>query len=173
MSSKGIRIVAVALLLAGAGGWLAVWYKHPIRRINRQLTEIEKLIAKPPGERNLTALNKARLVSELFADHFEFVADPFDFHTRDRQQLIRGIQQYRSRAQTILLQILDRDISVAAEQHRATSHITALFITKARDISGREAYRVQINWLEQEGEWRMDYVRLLEIIEEPRGNWIP
>lgn len=173
MTSRRIRIAVVVLLLAGVGGWLAVWYQSPTRRIDRQLTEIEKLMAKPPGERNLTALNKARLASELFADDFEFVAKQFDFHTRDRQQLMRGIQQYRSRAQTILMQILDREISVAAEQSRATSHVTAHFITKARDISGREAYRLQINWLEQEGEWRMDYVRLLEIIEEPPRTWIP
>jgi hypothetical protein len=173
MSSKAIQVVIVALLLAAGGWWLVAWYTSPTRRIGRQLSEIEKLIAKPPGESNLTALNKARLAAELFADNFEFVAEEFDFHTRDRQQLLSGIHQYRSRSQTILMQVRDREISVVPEQHRATSYVIAHFITKARDISGREAYRFQINWLEQEGEWRMDYVRLLEIIEEPPRGWIP
>jgi hypothetical protein len=87
--------------------------------------------------------------------------------------LIAGIQAYRSRAQTILMQFPDTEVSVDAEQGRATTHVTAQFITTARDIAGREAYRFQINWVEEEGEWRMDYVRLLEIIEEPPRAWIP
>lgn len=173
MSSRGIRAVVIAVLAAAAAWWLYTWCTSPVRRIGQQLSEIEKLIAKPPGESNLTALNKAQLATELFADNFEFVAEQFDFHTRDRQQLLSGIHQYRSRSQTILMQIRDREISVVPEQHRATSYVTAHFITKARDISGREAYRFQINWLEQEGEWRMDYVRLLGIIEQPPRAWIP
>lgn len=161
------------LLVLLGGWWLLSWYTSPERRINAQLSEIQKLISKAPGENNLNALAKARAATGLFADSFEFVAEPFDFHTRDRQQLISGIHQYRSRAQTILMQFPDKDLSVDKEHGRATSQVTAHFITKARDVAGREAYRFQINWVEQDGEWRMDYVRLLEIIDEPPRSWIP
>jgi len=167
-------VFAVAALLILFGGWLWFdWYTSPERRINAQLGEIQKLISKAPGENNLNALAKARAATELFADSFEFEARQFDFHTRDRQQLISGIHQYRSRTQTILMQLPEKDLSVDPQQGRATSQVTAHFITKARDIMGREAYRFQINWVEQEGEWRMDYVRLLEIIDEPPRSWIP
>jgi hypothetical protein len=160
----------VVLLLIG-GWWLYRWFTSPQRLIERNLATIQKLISKPPGESDLAALGKARSAAELFANRFEFEAEQFDFHTRDRRQLISGIHQYRSRAQTILMQLRDQELSVDERHGRATSHVTALFITKARDFAGREAYRFQINWLEQEGEWRMDYVRLLEIIEEPPGAW--
>ncbi len=162
----GLAAVAVAV-------WLLHWYTSPERRIERQLGRIQRAISKPPGESNLTALAKARAATDLFADSFEFVAEPFDFHTRDRQRLIAGIHQYRSRAQTILMQLPEKQISVDAASGRATSYVTVLFITKARDLAGREAYRFQINWVEEEGEWRMDFVRLLEILEEPPRAWIP
>ena len=173
MPSRPVVFAVAALLILFGGWWWFDWYTSPERRINAQLGEIQKLISKAPGENNLNALAKARAATELFADSFEFEAQQFDFHTRDRQQLISGIHQYRSRTQTILMQFPEKDLSVDPQQGRATSQVTAHFITKARDIAGREAYRFQINWVEQEGEWRMDYVRLLEIIDEPPRSWIP
>jgi len=171
--SRSVSLALGGLLILIGGWWLYGWYTSPERRINAQLGEIQKLISKAPGENNLNALAKARSATQLFADSFEFEAQQFDFHTRDRQQLIAGIHSYRSRAQTILMQFPDKDLSVDPQHGRATSQVTAQFITKARDITGREAYRFQINWVEQEGEWRMDYVRLLEIIDEPPRSWIP
>ena len=160
-------VVAVAALVVLFAGWrLLSWYTSPERRINVQLGEIRKLIAKAPGENNLEALAKARKATDLFADSFEFEARQFDFHTRDRQRLISGIHAYRSRSQAILMQYPDKEISVDPGHGRATSHVTVQFITKARDLAGREAYRFQINWVERDGEWRMDYVRLLEVLDE-------
>lgn len=173
MPSKPVRTALGGLLLIIGSWWLYGWYTSPERRINKQLSQIQKLISKAPGENNLNALAKARAATDLFADTFEFEAEQFDFHTRDRQQLISGIHQYRSRAQTILMQIPEKELSVDARHGRATSHVTAQFITKTRDLTGREAYRFQINWLEQDGVWRMDYVRLLEILEDPPRSWIP
>lgn len=173
MPSRPVVIAVAALLVLIGGFGFLRWYTSPERRIHSQLSEIQKLISRAPGENNLNALAKARAATELFAASFEFEAEQFDFHTRDRRQLIAGIQAYRSRAQTILMQFPDTEVSVDAEQGRATTHVTAQFITTARDIAGREAYRFQINWVEEEGEWRMDYVRLLEIIEEPPRAWIP
>ena len=173
MPSRPVVLALGGLLILLGGWWLFGWYTSPERRINAQLGEIQKLISKAPGENNLNALAKARSATKLFAESFEFEAQQFDFHTRDRQQLISGIHQYRSRAQTILMQFPDKDLSVDPRHGRATSQVTAYFITKARDITGREAYRFQINWVEQDGQWRMDYVRLLEVIGEPPRSWIP
>lgn len=173
MPSRSVVAIVVGLVVLLAGWGLWDWYFSPERRINAQLREIQRLISKAPGESNLEALAKARAATDLFAENFEFEARQFDFHTRDRQQLISGIQSYRSRAQTILMQFPEKELSVGHEGDRATSLVTAYFITKARDLTGREAYRFQINWVGQEGEWRMDYVRLLEILEEPPRSWIP
>lgn len=173
MPSRSLVLGLGGLLALVAGWWLYSWYTSPERRVNAQLGEIQRLISKAPGESNLEALGKARAAAELFADSFEFEAPQFDFHTRDRQRLISGIHAYRSRAQTVLMQFPEKDISVDPEHRRATSDVTASFVTKARDLAGREAYRFQINWVEQDGEWRMDYVRLVEVLEEPPRSWIP
>jgi hypothetical protein len=161
---------AAALVLLGVAAlWLFSWYRSPERRIHRSIAEIEKLVAKAPGEDNLTALGKARKIGELFAEEFEFEAQPFDFSTRDRQRLTAAIHQYRSRSQAIAVEIRDRETSVDPQQGRGTSHLTVEFLTKFQDLAGREAYRFQINWVEEGGEWRIDYVRLLEVIDAPSG----
>ena len=170
---KPLGLAAAALVVIVGGWWWYSWLTSPERLIDKQLGRIQELVSKAPGEDSLGALAKARSVSELFADNFEFVAEQFDFHTRDRRQLISGIQQYRSQAQSILMHYPGKDLSVDPDESRATSLVTVQFFTQARDLSGREAYRFQINWLEQDGEWRMDYVRLLEIMEEPPRSWIP
>ena len=163
--SRPRLFIAVCLLLVGSF-LLIRWCVSPERRIHRNIARIESLVAKAPTEDNLTALGKARSLTELFAETFEFEAEQFDFSTRDRQRLAAGVHQYRSRSQAIAVQIRQHELSVSPEQSRATSHLTVEFMTRFQDISGREAYRFQINWVEQEGEWLIDYVRLLEIIAE-------
>ena len=170
---RPLRLVLGAIALILGGWWWYGWFTSPERQIAKQLGRIQKLISKAPGEDNLRALAKAKQATGLFADNFEFVAEQFDFHTRDRQQLISGIHQYRSRAETILMQFTEKELSVDTEHGRATSHVTAQFISKAKDLAGREAYRFQINWMEKDGEWRMDYVQLQEILEELPSSWIP
>ena len=164
--SRPRLLIAACLLLVGSF-LLIRWYTSPERRINRNISRIEKLVAKAPTEDNLTALGKARTLTELFAENFEFEAEQFDFSTRDRQRLAAGVHQYRSRSQAIAVGVRDHELSVSREQGRATSHLTIEFMTRFRDLAGREAYRFQVNWVEQEGRWLIDYVRLLEIIAEP------
>jgi len=161
---------ATALALLGVAVlWLFTWYRSPERRIHRRIAQIESLVAKAPGEDNLTALGKARKLSELFAEPFEFEAEPFDFSTRDRQRLAAAIHQYRSRSQAIAVEIRDRETTVDREQGRGTSLLTVEFLTKFQDLAGREAYRFQINWVDEDGEWRIDYVSLLEILTATPG----
>lgn len=173
MSRRTLAILAILLAVLLAGGTFIRWYNSPDRKIRRQLDRIQRLIAKAPGESNLTGLGKARAVTELFSDPFEFIAEHYQFETRDRQRLAAGVHQYRSAAQTIAMQISDLELHVDLGSRRATSHLTADFITSARDLTGREAYRFQVNWIERQQEWLIDYVLLLEVIEEPQHPWIP
>ena len=161
------RIVAVAALTLVAVLWLYRWYNSPERQINRNIAKIQESVAKSPLEDNLTALGKARSLTELFADNFEFVAEQFDYATRDRQSLAAGVHQYRSRSQAIGVEIRERELSVSSDQGRATSHLTVVFLTRFQDMAGKEAYRFQINWVEREGDWQIDYVNLLEVIPDP------
>jgi len=171
LSRKGLQAtVALAALLVG--GWLVVrWWVSPERQIDRNIKRIQKLVSKAPGESNLVALAKARGISEMFADSFEFRAEGFDFYTRDRQRLAAGVHRYRSLSQAIAMHVRDRELTVDTEHRRATCYLRVDFVTKARDITGREAYRFQIDWVEQGDDWKIDYVELLEILEEPGRAW--
>jgi hypothetical protein len=172
LSRRGLQ-AAVALAVLLIGGWLAVrWWVSPERRVNRNIKKIQELVSKTPGESDLVALGKARRLSEMFADNFEFRAAGFDFYTRDRQRLAAGAHQYRSFSQAIAMRVRQKELTVDKEHRRASTYLTADFVTKARDITGREAYRFRIDWVEQEGDWKIDYVELLEILEEPTRAWI-
>jgi hypothetical protein len=154
------------------GGWLVVrWWVSPQRQVNRKIKEMQKLVSKTPGESDLVALGKARKISEMFADPFEFRAEGFDFYTRDRQRLAAGVHQYRRFSQAIAMRVREKELTVDEEHRRASTYLTADFVTKARDITGREAYRFRIDWVEEGDDWKIDYVELVEILEEPTRAW--
>lgn len=164
--------MAVTLIVLLIGGWLVVrWWMSPQRQVNRNIKEIQKLVSKTPGESDLVALGKARRISEMFADIFEFRAEGFDFYTRDRQRLAAGVHQYRRFSEAIAMRVRDKELTVDKEHRRASTYLIADFVTSARDITGREAYRFRIDWVEQEDDWKIDYVELLEILEEPTRPW--
>lgn len=168
MSSESSRNLRFALLAFAAA--LAVWF-FAIRspgvdgQVRRRLDEVQKLVGKVPGETNLESLNKARKISELFATDFEFTAPQFDFATRDRRTLVGAIHDYRSRSSTVAMLTRDVEVSVDEAARRATVHLVAEFVSGVDDILGREAYAFQINLKEENDEWRIDYVRLLEVLE--------
>ena len=171
MSRRGLQ-TSVGLVVLLIGGWLAVrWWVSPERQVNSNIKEIQQLVSKTPGESDLVALGKARRISEMFADNFEFRAEGFDFYTRDRQRLAAGAHQYRSFSQAIAMRVREKELTVDSEHRRASTYLTADFVTKARDITGREAYRFRSDWVEQGGEWKIDDVELVEILEEPTRAW--
>lgn len=167
MTNRALRAVAVVVTLIVAFWVFWGWWGSDQRRIKRQVKRLQKLVTKNLGEGNLGALNRAREITEIFADPFDFEAKQFDFRSSDRQSLAVGIHNYRSRAETIRMRIRDWQLDVDKPSRRASLHVTTDFVTDFRDLTGREAYRWQVNWVEQEGEWRIDYVRLLEVIEDP------
>lgn len=171
MSGKRLQAL-ICLVVLLVGGWLAVsWWLSPERRINKNIKRMQKLVSKEPGESDLIALAKARNVSEMFAESFEFRAEDFDFYTRDRQRLAAGVHQYRSLSQAIAMRVRDKDLTVDEEHRRASSYLVADFVTSARDITGREVYRFRIDWVEQEDDWKIDFVELLEVVEGPTRPW--
>ncbi len=96
-----------------------------------------------------------------FADPFEFRARQFDFETRDRQTLVRNVALYRLRSERISVRIFDRRLDLDPARGRATMLLTARFVGGLGG-RGNEAYRFQLDWVEQEGRWKIDYVDLLE-----------
>ena len=168
MSRRAFAFAATGGLLLAAI-WL--WNQGDERRIERNLKRIQKLVGKGPGEGRLEGLRRAREISGFFADGFEVEAEQLGFHSRDRRSLTAGIHRYRSSSHRIAMRVYDKDHFVDHRLGRATTHLTADFLTGLDDLTGLEAYRLQINWVEQSGDWRIDYVRLLEVVEEPARSW--
>lgn len=145
------------------------WPDGDERRIKRRVVELQKLVSKTPAESDLEGLSRARRVSELFADELEFVAEAYGFRATDRRSLAAGVAGYRSRSSAIAMRVYDEELRIDSRSRRATLLLTADFVTGLDDLAGRDAYRLQLNWVEQEGEWRIEYVRLLEVLEVPRA----
>lgn len=163
------RVLTVALVIAAAVIFYG-WYASDERRIHRRLDEIADLVEKPPGESQIAGLNRARQVTELFAPDFDVRARQLDFETRDRQTLIRGIHAYRSSSERGTMHVVDTDVNVVDD--RATVFATVEFVGGLRLTGGRELYRFQLNWVDREGQWLIDYVDLLDITD-PGGGGLP
>lgn len=160
MFLKKIALLLVAVI-AVVVAW--TWWHSDAQRIGRRLEDLTERVEKSPGEGQLAAALKAEQVGSLFAEAFEFRARQFDFETRDRQSLIRAVALYRLRSERIVSRILDQRLDVDSAGRKATMVFTARFIGGWRGI-GNDAYRFQLNWVEQDGEWKIEYVDLLEIV---------
>ncbi|MGH9464008.1 MAG: hypothetical protein ACRD0X_00055, partial [Thermoanaerobaculia bacterium] len=130
----------------------------------RQLARLMELAEKEPGETRLAGLERAGSMVELFAAQFEFRARPFDFATRDRRELARAIASYRSGSERIGSRVYDRDLWIDGDARRAAMRLTAEFGEGLALTGDRDAYRFQIGWVEENGEWRIDLVDLVEVV---------
>lgn len=157
-------LLVVTVLILVVATWWWTGSASDERRIQRQIDRLMELVEKEPGEGPLVGLERARAVAELFADPFEVRARPFDFHTRDRQTLARTIQGYRASSERVWAQVSESRLQVDREGRRAILHLTARFGGGGFAFGGREAYRFQVNWIERNGVWRIDYVDLLEVV---------
>lgn len=158
-----IKKLAAAGLLLAATILAWQWWHSDARRIGRRLDQLLGSVEKAPGENQLVAALKAQEVGALFTDPFDVRARQLDFTTRDRQTLVRSVALYRLRSERIAAEVLDRRLDVAVQERRATMGLTVRFAGGWQGAAN-EAYRFQIGWREQEGEWRIDFVDLVEIV---------
>ena len=161
--SRRTLIACLFLIVLVAIGWN--WWQSDRRQIARQLDHLQELVAKDGPESALEGLAEARAITGLFASAFEIRARQLDFATRDRQELIRFIHQYRSGSESIHMRVSTGTLNVVPEHRRATLDATLEFPSGGPLGGADEAYHVQVNWLEENGVWRIDYVDLLEIID--------
>lgn len=158
------RLLVGGAVLVAIWGFLT-WQRSDARRIRRTMASIQRLVAKAPGESGLAGLGKARKITDFFADPFEVRAEPVGFATRDRNSLISGIHQYRSRSETILMQVSGSELYFDQEKTGATSYFTAEFINDLGDFKGTESYSLKLHWSEAGGNWLIDYVEVMGVSE--------
>ncbi len=169
-SRRGLYAALAAVALALVAWAFLAWWRSDERRIRSKVSQIQEQVEKTSGESNLVALDKARRITGLFAPEFEFRARQFDFQTSERSALAAGIHRYRSLSDRIAMKISGDELHVDPVARRASQFFTAEFVTGFRGSLGREAYAFQVNWVERDGDWRIDYVDLLEVLE-PSTRW--
>ncbi len=164
MASSLLRylVVGVAVIALGITGWS--WWHSDARRIGRELDRLMAQVDKSPGENPLTGALAAQEAAGQFAQSFHFRARQFDFETRDRQSLIRAIALYRNRSERIATQVLDEQLDIDAAAGRATMVLTARFQGGWQALT-EDGYRFQLDWVEEEGGWRIAYADLLEVVQ--------
>ena len=163
--SRRTLLIGLAMLLALGAWWY--WRDTPSRQIARRLDEMQELIEKSGPESAVDSLATARAITLLFAPHFEVRATQLGFGTRDRRQLAGYIHGHRSTAASIGMRISAGNLSFLPEHGRTTQEVTFHFTTGGPLGSGSERYRVQVNWLEGDDGWLIDFMDLLEISEAP------
>jgi hypothetical protein len=156
-------LVAIALVLLAWG--LLAWHRSDARRIRRTMSRIQRLVARAPGESELAGLAKARKIADLFSDPFEVRAEPVGSGTTDRGSLISGIHQYRSRSETLLMQVSGEELYFDQQRMGATSYLTAEFINDLGDFADTESYSLKIHWIQAEGKWRIGHVEVQGVSE--------
>ncbi|MCP4664540.1 MAG: hypothetical protein GY856_54845 [bacterium] len=152
----GVVAIAVA-------AWALSLLGSDARRIRRRLAEFEELIEKNGQENNLVAANKARLLGGFFTKTFEIDIVPFSQVVTDRQQLMRVAMGYRSRSQRIGVAFREQDLSIDDQRRSADMGLVAELTGRTVSLAP-ERYQLRMQWSEEEGEWR---IRRLEVIEGP------
>lgn len=159
------RKIATAIAgLALVAGLYGLW-NQDARRINRRLAALVKLANKTPVETQLRGAAKARSIAGFFGEPFELIAEPENFAASNRQDLIRGIIAYRSRAGSLAVDVVRKELFVDSGNESATHYAVVRFVVDFGDLMGTDSYPVQIEWVQEGGEWK---IRKLEILREER-----
>ncbi len=157
-------IIAIALAV-----WALSFLGGDARRIRSRLAELEALIEKNEQENNLVAANKARLLGGFFTSSFEIDIVPFSQVVTDRQQLMRVAMGYRSRSERIGVVFREQELAIDAERRSADMGLIAELTGRRMSLTP-ERYDLRIRWSEEDGEWR---IRRLEVLEMPEGLALP
>lgn len=157
-------VLAVVVLSAG---WviLNVW-NNDERRINGRLAKLQKIAAKSVVESQFQGARKARAIANFFASEFELSAEPEDYATSSRQDLVRGVMSYRSRSRSLAVDVIRKELFVDPGGSHATHYAYVRFVNDLGDLTGTETYPVQIEWAKEDGEWMIKNLEVLR--EEPR-----
>jgi hypothetical protein len=157
---RAVAILALAAILAGLG----LWWTSDRRRVLAAFEALQEQLEKRGPEGALDRLSHARAVSELFADGFLILAQPFEERIDDRQQLMAIVDRYRESAERITVSDSDVELTLRAN---ATAELTATLeaVGVRADGPGRERLRMRFAWREDGGDWRIQELELLEVLD--------
>ena len=163
MRSVVVWWVAVVALIAG----LVVvvrWWTSDRRRVLSRFEALQSAVEKGGSEGALDRLAHAREVSQIFADGFVILAQPYEGTITDRQQLMGIVDRYRASAETIA--VSDSEVELDLRPN-ATAEMTAVLeaVGLRPGGPGRERLRLRIAWRQDDGLWRIQELEVLEVLD--------
>ncbi|MEO8195199.1 MAG: nuclear transport factor 2 family protein [Thermoanaerobaculia bacterium] len=158
-----LAVVALAIALAA----IVHWWTSDRRRILAQFEALQSAIEKngPGGsEGTLDRLAHARAVSQMFADGFVILAQPYEGTIDSRQQLMAVVDRYRGSAETIAVSASEVEVKL---RPNATAELTAEVeaVGLRQGGPGRERLRLRLAWREDEGVWRIQELEVIEVLD--------
>lgn len=163
-----MRIRLVPLLWLALAVGVAVWgwrtWASEERRLLRRLDALAENLSRQPGESDLEAAARSRALGTFFADPFSVEVAPIAAEVSDRDRLAQLAFGYRRSRERIGVDF--RDVDLALDERLASAVLAArVVVTASGDGLDREAYRVEIHWRKVAGEWSIERLRVLEVLE--------
>ncbi|MBZ0111729.1 MAG: hypothetical protein K8J08_04645 [Thermoanaerobaculia bacterium] len=164
------RWILLAVFLVGLV-WLGFWWQSDERRLLAALEALEQSLCKPGTESDLVSLVRSQETLALFAPQFSLSAVPYDGGLSTPRELVAGLHRFRGAADAI-------DVVLAKEELELYENGTAWLLFRATvkmergglgRRSGHEVYRVNSQWVEIDGDWRVREIEVLEILSEGAG----
>lgn len=169
MDWRKLLAVALALgLLAAAVGH----FRSDQRRIHRQLSALTGLLDKDGPEEALQAAGTARRVTALFTPGFLVSARPYQGRITDSQQLAAAVLRFRAAGEEITIATRDRELELRPNE-TASLHFVATVTLRRPERTSRESYRVRTQWQKDEGDWTINELELLEVLEGTGSGLLP
>lgn len=158
------RAIALAALLAGlVGGWL--WSGSDRRRVNARFDEAISLFEKSGAESQLDAFARVRGIVGLFGPGFVAMARPYEGTITDAQQLAGIVASYRSSAERISIGDSGREVVLRSDNATAELTTTVTVDGERGGGPGRERFRLRVAWRKDDGEWRIQELEILEVLD--------
>lgn len=157
----GVAVAAVFLIMSRFGS--------EERRVAARLDALAQLVSKDGEESALALAERGRQLAALFSDDFLIALEPYGAEIRDRASLTRQLAAYRQGTERIEATLADVEIALGRGERTAQVAADAVLSARWSDgrPSGRERYRLRFELAKISGDWKIERLTLVEVIEGP------
>lgn len=163
MRNRPAIVFTLACLAAVlAGGFFFLWRDTDEQAIERQLNRLVQVAEKQEDEAPFYTLSQSREIMGFIAEDPEVHFGPPLPVLTDRSELGAAIAQVRQTLQTLLIRVVDRQITLAEDRQSAEMEVEAEATVSLQSEGGRDRRRFAVEWVKVDGEWLIRRVRLLK-----------
>jgi hypothetical protein len=160
-----VKRLAAGIAAAAAAGALFLFWPTDSRRVAARWEKAQGLIEKDGAETRIESFTRVGHLVALFGPGFAVFAAPYEGTITDAQQLAAVVAAYREGAERIEVSDSGREIVVHADRGTADLTTTVEVSGKRGGGPGRERFRVRVAWREDAGEWWIQELEILEVLD--------